>query len=409
VTVALDRRGVRSEAADERPMRVVMLLENNPYPQDVRVRLEAQSLTAGGYQVTVIAPRAEGQRRHETVEGVAVRRFAIPTATGAAAAGIVREYLVANLQLHFRGVAELVRGADIVHLHNPPDTLFGVGYVARAMGRRVIYDMHDGAAELFAVKFGDGWLTRVLRWFERRSARAAHRVLTVNESLRDVAAERDGVRLERITIIPNAPPARMLAEATPARGGSLPDPRLVFVGNIESQDGVEILPELVRVLRDEHGLSRVRLTIVGDGAARSAVEARCHEAGVEDRVEMTGRVPHEMIGGFLREADICIEPAPCNAFNHRCAMVKVYEYMAAGRPIVAYPLREVKRLGGDAILYGDSGDPAELAHHIVRLAADPGLRQTLAALGRERVRELTWERSGESLLEAYASIVRLHP
>jgi glycosyltransferase involved in cell wall biosynthesis len=85
-------------------------------------------------------------------------------------------------------------------------------------------------------------------------------------------------------------------------------------------------------------------------------------------------------------------------------MVKVYEYMAAGRPIVAFPLREVKRLAGEGILYAESGDPAELADHIVRLTRDPALRHGLADQLRERARRFTWERSGEALLDAYATL-----
>jgi glycosyltransferase involved in cell wall biosynthesis len=404
----MPERSAMTSADDRRP-RVVMLLENQPYPQDVRVRLEALALTADGYDVTVIAPRGSGQRRRETVDGVTVQRFGLPTAPASpaaavAAGAIVFEYVIANAQLYLRGLAALIAGADIVHLNNPPDTLFGVAYAARALRRRVVYDMHDVAPELFAAKFGDERVVRVLRWLERRSARSADRLLTVNESLCELASQRDAVPRERITLVRNAPPSAMLAEATPARDGSLADPRLVFVGNIESQDGVEILPELVRVLRDERGLSGVRLTIVGDGAGRGEVEARCRESGVQDSVELTGRVPHERIAGILAQADICLEPAPCNPLNHLCSMVKVYEYMSAGRPIVGYPLREVTRLAGDGMLYAEGGGPAALADQIVRLADDPELRRTLGARVRRRAHELTWERSAEALLAAYASI-----
>ncbi len=85
-------------------------------------------------------------------------------------------------------------------------------------------------------------------------------------------------------------------------------------------------------------------------------------------------------------------------------MVKVYEYMAAGRPIVGYPLREVQRLAGDDALYARCGHAAELADHIVRLAGEPELRRALGDRLRERAKALTWERSGEALLEAYRSL-----
>jgi glycosyltransferase involved in cell wall biosynthesis len=78
--------------------------------------------------------------------------------------------------------------------------------------------------------------------------------------------------------------------------------------------------------------------------------------------------------------------------------------MAAGRPIVGYPLREVRQLAGDGMLYARCDDQADLADQIVRLAGDPALRRQLGDRLRERAREFTWERSSEALLEAYASL-----
>jgi glycosyltransferase involved in cell wall biosynthesis len=88
---------------------------------------------------------------------------------------------------------------------------------------------------------------------------------------------------------------------------------------------------------------------------------------------------------------------------------KVYEYMAAGRPIVGYPLREVAQIAGEGMLYARCGEQADLAEQIVRLARGPELRQRLGERLRERVRELTWERSGEALLEAYGSLAAERP
>src|SRR3954451_1678941 len=133
--------------------RIVMLLENQPYPQDVRVRHEAESLVGAGHEVVVLAPRSAGQHRTEIVNGVTVRRFWLPQAAGTAG-GYVREYLVAHAQLIPRGLLQLARGGSVVHLHNPPDTLFPVAVVARLVGRRSVFDLHDLAPELFEEKFG---------------------------------------------------------------------------------------------------------------------------------------------------------------------------------------------------------------------------------------------------------------
>src|SRR6266849_499763 len=78
-------------------VRVVMLLENNPYPQDTRVRNEAESLLAAGHRVTVLAPRERGQRAREVVNGVRTRRYR-PVWAGRSALSYGVEYAVAHVQ-----------------------------------------------------------------------------------------------------------------------------------------------------------------------------------------------------------------------------------------------------------------------------------------------------------------------
>lgn len=380
-----------------------MLLENNPYPADVRVRSEARSLTAHGYDVTVIAPLAAGQLRREIVAGVRVQRFRLPR-TPQGKLGFVAEYIVANIQLYARGARELLRGAGVLHLHNPPDTLFGVAFLARAMGREVVFDHHDLFPELFAMKFGDSRLMRLLLICERLTFRAAKLVLAANESHREVALTRGGRAPEQVVVVRNGPPAAALVARSPARGGKLEDPHLLFLGSVEPQDGVGELPALMRMLAERHGLGGAHLTVVGDGSARASLEQTFRRSGLADRVRFTGLVEHEAVPALIAEADICIDPAGCSELNHRSTMIKIAEYMAAARPIVAYPLIETRRTAGEAALYARCDDLDAFTECVARLVAEPALRAELAELGRRRVAGLTWDRSEQALLEAYARL-----
>src|SRR5947209_2064954 len=99
--------------ADSRrhPTEVTMLLENDLYPQDVRVRYEAESLVRVGYEVGVIAPRGAEQASRETVEGVRVERFRLPTDHGGRRGDLLKEYAIAHVQLYLRGSRSLLRGS----------------------------------------------------------------------------------------------------------------------------------------------------------------------------------------------------------------------------------------------------------------------------------------------------------
>ena len=380
-----------------------MLLENNPYPQDIRVRREAEALARAGHTVRVVAPRAVGQSRTETIAGVAVRRFRAPEGR-AGAASILLEYVVATLQLHSAAVRALAGGATTLHLHNPPDLLAGVGMLARLLGRRVVFDHHDLFAELVGAKGGGRALMTIARAAERCTFAVSDLVLSTNQSLAEIARTRGGVAEGRVVVVRNGPPAAWLRHATPIRPGRLDDPHLVYVGAISAQDGVQQLAEVLHLLIEVHGLRGARLTIVGDGDARPAVEHAVLHAGVRSSVDWVGWVPVEQIPAQLAAADICIDPAPPSSLNHRSTMIKVAEYLAAGRPVVAYSLLETTRTLAGAGVVVAPGDVVELAAACARLACDGSQRVELAAAARERAAALTWEHSERALLGAYEAL-----
>jgi glycosyltransferase involved in cell wall biosynthesis len=377
-----------------------MLLENNPYPQDARVRKEACSLRDAGYRVMVIAPRRTGQPRRELVEGIEVERFRLEDRAPSPRA-FVLEYLAANAQLYVRALRRL-RNVDVLHLHNPPDTLFLIGFVAKVMGVRVVFDQHDLAPELFAERFGEGPVLRVLRGLERLTYAVADAVLVVNESLRQVARERGRLADDRIFVVRNAPARSMLREVPPSRPGSLRDPRLIYVGTLGPQDGVDDLLELMRELRFRHELAGANLTIVGDGECLEPLRCKFDVAGLGEAVTFTGYVPQAEVARLLGESDICVEPARCTEHNHRCSMVKVYEYMGAGRAIVSYRLREVERLGGELISYSPCNDVRALARGAAELALDGEERLKRGEQLRQWASRWTWEVEAEQLLAAYS-------
>src|SRR4051812_5979580 len=102
--------------------RVLLLVENNPYPQDFRVRREAKTLDSHGFDVTVIAPRSPGQPWTERVDRVSVYRFPRPPA-GTGLVSYAVEFGFATLAMLLLSVWVVFRkGVDVVHAANPPDT-----------------------------------------------------------------------------------------------------------------------------------------------------------------------------------------------------------------------------------------------------------------------------------------------
>jgi glycosyltransferase involved in cell wall biosynthesis len=126
--------------------------------------------------------------------------------------------------------------------------------------------------------------------------------------------------------------------------------------------------------------------------------------GVAGRLSFTGWVDVDEVPALIRSADVCLDPAPPTALNQRSTMIKVAEYLAAAKPVVAYDLLETSRTAAGAALLARAGDEAAFAAAVARLAGDEGERARLARSARERAEHLTWERSERALLEAYAAL-----
>ncbi len=378
-----------------------MLLENNPYPQDTRVRNEAESLTAAGFMVTVLAPKVPGQCSSEQINGVRVRRFRIIWAQ-TSVLSYAMEYLVAHTQLFSRALLGLARGTHVLHFHGPPDTLFLAGVCARLTRRKVVFDLHDSAPELFHAKFGaSGTLARALRSAQRGAIRSANHVIVTNQSQLELVRRRGSCSPSSVSVVRNGPRLEDFCEHPPTRSGRLEAPRLVFLGALDSQDGVLQLPELLC----ERPLAGAKLTIIGDGPLREQIAERCRVTGVAPRVRFTGHVPHEQVVRMLADADIAIDPAPGTELNHGSTMIKVLEYMAAGRPLVAYDLRETRRSAAGAALYAPCGQLSSFARLVAELACDGRRRAEMGSLARERAMALRWEHSARVLEGVYRGLV----
>jgi glycosyltransferase involved in cell wall biosynthesis len=376
-----------------------MLLENFTYPEDTRVRNEAESLHAAGHPVTVLAPRGDGQASSETVRGVQVRRYRTAWANGSPWSYLL-EYGIAHMQLLARTLPALARERCTVHLNGPPDTLAIAGVAARVFGSTVVYDMHDSAPELFEAKFGGGPAGAVLRAAQRAAVACADEVIVTNETQRELAIARSGCSPSKVTVVRNGPRAREFPTPPPARPGELDAPRLVYVGTLDSQDGVLDLPEILAA----PALAGARLTVVGNGPARDELHARCRRAGVAERVTFTGHVPHQRVAELIADADIGLDPAPGSELNHGSTMIKIAEYMGGGRPVVAYDLRETRLTAGPAALYAPCGRADVFAALICDLAGDGERRLELGRRARERALELTWEHSEQALLKVYGRL-----
>lgn len=390
--------------------RVLMLLENNPYPQDGRVLREATALSQAGYHVTVIAPGTAGQPRHETLAAVRVYRFPSPPG-GNSALGYVWEYAYSMAAAYLISLVVFVRhGFDVVHAHNPPDTFVLIGAFYKLFGVRFVFDHHDLSPEMYYARFGGRGsriIHRVLEWLETLSCRIADHVIATNESYKSVEMQRSRLPEERITVVRNGPDLDRVRPVDPDPGLRATGKTIIgYVGVMGFQDGVDYLLRALRHLAYDIGRTDFLCVLIGKGDAWAQLKALASELRLDGNVWFTGRIPDADLLRYLCAADICVDPDPSNPFNDRSTMIKMTEYMALAKPIVAFDLPEHRITAGDAALYARPNDERELARALAALMDDPARRIAMGASGRHRVETaLAWQYSAQNLLAAYRTLL----
>lgn len=396
--------------------KVLMLVENRPAPDDARVWPEALALRDRGFQVSVISPKgAEAYREtHSCIDGIHIYRYDLPT--GDSATAYIAEYAIALVKTFGLSLwVWLRRGFDVVHTANPPDIFFTVGWFYRLFGKRFVFDQHDLSPELFEVLFIEGRVPRksaellhkLLLCCEWCSYRAANLVIVTNQSIGRIAARRGGCSAQKVAVVRNGPDLRHMQPVAP-------DPQLkmgrrhllAYLGVMGAQDGVAYAVHALESLVHRRGRRDVAMVLMGDGAQAPALRALVHELALEEYVRFTGWLPHDDIVRYLSVSDIGLSPDPHNVLNDASTMIKTMEYMALGKPLVAFDLTETRVTAQEAGLYATPNLAEDFANKIEALLDDEALRLRMGALGRKRIEDvLSWDHSTEHLLCAYERLL----
>ncbi len=389
--------------------RVLHLSENLPLPFDRRVWMELTALKRGGFEVSAICPMGDPYNaRYEEIDGIAIWRYPAPPPTRGFLS-YVWEFLYCWLQTARLTLVVLSRrGFDIIHAANPPDTFWAIALPLRLLGKRYVFDHHDLCPELYVARFGDakaGTLPhRLLRALEWAQFRSAHLVISTNESYRQIAIGRGGVDPARVIVVRSGPSRERFATVRPVAPELKRGRRFLvaYLGVMAPQDGVDHLLRAAHILVHQRGRDDVAFTLVGAGDSFEDLKTLSHSLNLDAHVEFTGRIPDPDVERILTTADVCVCPDPKNPLNDLSTMNKVLEYMACGRPIVAYDLREHRYSAADGALYAAPNHEDDLAARIIELLDDPGRRAAMGEYNRKRFLErMAWEYSAGELLRAY--------
>jgi glycosyltransferase involved in cell wall biosynthesis len=375
------------------------------FPTDPRVYKEVRALSSAGYSADVVCLRGSGQSVTEVIDGVRVYRLPILMRRGSKIKYLFAYGLSLPLIAVIVTILHCVRRYDLLQVNTMPDALVFTTALPRLFGAKVLLDMHEPIPELWITKYGEkrfSILLKLLIFIERWSIKYAHRVITVNETIRERFIER-GANGRKIAVVRNVPGEEILKNIN---SFSLPrEFTLITHGTIVERYGHEIIIRALLLLKKE--ISRLKLYIVGDGDDKQKIVSLCNQLGCSDLVTITGIVPLSQVYQYILSSTVGLVPILMSPFADLCQPNKLFEYVALKRPVIASRLKAIEESFDDScILFSEPGNPEDLARCILELYKNPDKGKMLSENAYKQYEKLRWSKAKEIYLEIVQELVK---
>ncbi len=358
----------------------------------IHVREVSQALTGLGHRVEIIAPRTGGAAPDGF--GIAVHELRL-NSHDKQLFGLLRED-PAGSEPAAKEIRSMLYASWLRHAAPPilrelqPDAIYeryallatAGSSLARELGVPHILEVNAPLSEEQAIHRGSTF-AQTARAIEQTVLSSATHVIAVSDALRDWMIG-IGVAPERITVASNGVDVERFASGGGAaevrRRHSLSgQPVIGFVGTLKAWHGTaNLIRAFAMIVRERSGTGLPHLLIVGDGPERERLESLSREENVAHLVTFTGSVAHGEIPACIAAMDIVTAPYD-ESSDHYFSPLKLFEYMASGRPIVAAGIGQIATCisDGDTGLLYPPGDVPSLARQMGRLLNDPALADAL--------------------------------
>jgi glycosyltransferase involved in cell wall biosynthesis len=359
----------------------VLILAPQPFYQQrgtpIAVRMLAETLASLGHQVDLLAYR-EGA--DIAIPGVALHRIPHLPLVRNVPPGPSWKKFPSDLAMFFSAL-RLVRSKQIHLIHAVEESAFLAMALKVLFSVPYVYDMDSSLAEQTMDKWKLPRLAgRMLEWMESLAIRHSMGVVAVCKALEERAracAPHHLVHcIEDVTLLqPAAGQAPNLRDELGISG-----PLVLYVGNLESYQGIDLLLETFAAARTR--CSGARLVVIGGTVAHiDHYRRRSATLGIGAETFFVGPRPLEQLDGYLRQADVLMSPR----IQGRNTPMKIYSYLDSGRPVLATRLPTHTQVLDDNIAMLAAPEPLKMADGLVRLLSDPDLGRSLAERARTRV------------------------
>jgi glycosyltransferase involved in cell wall biosynthesis len=391
----------------------VAMVTFSPYPYDPRPRRAVDALVGEGASIDLICLGDEGALKHEVLNGVNVLRLPIKHdrrgkfAYAYRYAGFI---LTSSMIFAWRALG---RRYDLVYVHNMPDILVLSSLIPKALGAKVVLDLHDPMPELMMTIFDvpqSGKSVQLLKRLERWSIARADLVITVNVACKRIFSSRS-CRPEKIVVVMNSPDGQIFpfratrSEAFTGRTGNKPFV-IMYHGSLVERNGLDVAIDALSRVREAIPTAELRIfgakTLFLERMMQTARNKNLHES-----VRYLGSRRLEDLVTEIEKCDLGVIPNHRNAFTEINTPTRIFEYLARGKPVIAPCTRGVQDyFGEESILFFEPGNSGELAQQIEFVFSHPSKVVEIVRRGQEVYLAHTWEQERQTLLNLVSGLLK---
>lgn len=383
-----------------------MLLENE-FLRDSRVEKEVHTLFKAGHEIIVAAISRSGlpleERRNDCfVIRKNIPEFILKTSVGALKFPIYFDFWRSFL----RDILKNYK-IDVVHVHDLPLCQLGIE-LKKKYNVKLVIDLHENWPALLSVSsHANTLIGKILssekqwRSYEKTCAMAADRIVAVVAEMKE-RISRLGIPEDKIFVLENTPEINTPNELKYERDEKFFT--LIYIGGISFHRGLQYIINGMSLLVPD---LPVRLWIAGDGKYSPIIKDQVRKLSLQKFVEFFGMVSKEKTEDLMKKADLGLIPHIRSEQSDNSSPNKLFEYMAAGLPVLASDCISVKRVlaeteAGRTYIF-DS--PTDFKRVLKRLYDEKGKSVIFASNGTKAIREkYNWEQSSVSLLTLYSGL-----
>jgi PEP-CTERM/exosortase A-associated glycosyltransferase len=302
---------------------------------------------------------------------------------------------------------------NIIHAHSPVLNVIPALKVGRKLGLPVVYEIRafweDAAVDHGTYK-ENSWKYKLVRFLETWVCRKANHVTVLCNGLKGDLIKR-GIPSYKITPVFNGINPEDFKPGPPdneyRKKWALDGKKVIgFIGSFYRYEGLDLLVQAFSYISTE--MPNVVLLLVGGGEMEDELKKQIDRLGIEERVIMPGRIPHERIPGIYSFIDILVYPRYSMRLTDLVTPLKPLEAMAMAKTFVASDVGghgELIKHNENGILFA-AGDAESLTEAIEGLLVDNNLRHRLQTNGASWVQKYhTWEKTTSAYKDIYAKVM----